>query len=93
MEITDDGGFCGVEGGGVGGGPNHGGGQVRSEADQQMRERDYRWYRRRGTDRSGRERQRIFQQAVLDEAAEVVVGAATATATETETTNMTGGEW
>ena len=45
-------------------------------------------------DRSGRERQRVYQQAVSEESAEVVAGAATetVTATATEVTTTMEGE-
>ena len=57
-----------------------------------MRERDYRWYRRRGTDRSGGEQRRIDQWAISEEAEKVVAGTAMETTTATDATNMTEGE-
>ena len=53
-KIPDDVRVYGVEGGGVEGVPNDGGGHVCGDINRYRRERDYRWYCRRGTDISGR---------------------------------------
>ena len=77
-----------VEGGRVCGDSNRGGVRVCGDSDQQKMERDYHWYCRRGTDRSGGEWQRICQRAVLEEVAEVVAGSATLMATAKEVMTM-----
>ena len=46
-----------------------------------------------GTDRSDGERRQIYQQAVSEEAAKIVAGAATVTPTETKANTMKEGEW
>ena len=86
--MEDLGGMGGVRGGTIGHVQDSTVGGRRGEA-----------FRPLDTDRSGRERRRIDQRAVSEEAAEVVTGAATetvtATVTETATdaTMMTEGEW
>ena len=81
--------------GGTGGGGGAGGGTIGHVRDLMVSRRQGEAVHLLGTDRSGGECRQIDQRTVLEEADEVVAGAATVKVTETaaEATPTTEGEW